>query len=222
MNGPQMVRASFVPMGTPGRPGPENPAEDEFVGGLRAGSPQVLQEVMAVYRPRLHAQALRLSGNHHDAEEIVQEAFVRAFRAAPRFRREASLGTWLHTITTNLARNRYHYWRRRQRHATISLDATAPGEDRPALLEAIAVDAATAAGEAEQNDLVQRIERGMARLAPRDRQVLLLRNGQHASYAETARALGITMGTVKSRIARARERLRVFVKDDTAMLRKAG
>ena len=221
MNCPQTGRASFLPMKTPGRVGSENLEEDEFVEGLRAGSAKVLQEVMSVYRPRLHALALRMTGNHHEAEEIVQETFVRAFRAAPRFRHEASLGTWLHTITTNIARSRYQYWRCRKRHATFSLDTSSQVEMHTAILDALAVETTTAASEAEQNDLVERIERGMARLSERDRQILLLRNGQQAPYAEIARTFGITMGTVKSRIARARERLREFVNGEAAMLKKA-
>ena len=221
MKCPQAGRVSLLPMRTPGRVGPENLEEDEFVDGLRTGSAKVLQEVMSVYRPRLHALALRLSGNHHDAEEIVQETFVRAFRGAPRFRHEASLGTWLHTIATNIARSRYQYWRRRKRHVTFSLDTPSQEEIHTAILDAIAIATTTAASEAEQNDLVERIERGMARLSARDRQILRLRNGQQAPYAEIARTLGIKMGTVKSRILRARERLRVFVNDEIAMLQKA-
>jgi RNA polymerase sigma-70 factor, ECF subfamily len=199
----------------------ENLEEGELVNGLRAGSAEALKEAMSIYRPRIYALAFRLTRNHHDAEEIVQETFLNAFRGARQFRHEASLGSWLHTIATNIARNRYHYWRRRKRDATFSLDATSQGEFHAAFLDAMAVEASTAASEAERSDFVDQVERGMARLSERDRQILLLRNGQHAPYAEITRTLGIAMGTVKSRIARARGRLRAFVNDEIAILRQA-
>lgn len=221
MNCTQAERTALRPTSSPGRAGAENLEEDEFVDGLRVGSAKVLQEVMSVYRPRLHALAFRLTRNHHDADEIVQEAFLRAYRAAPRFRHEASLGTWLHAIATNIARNRYQYWRCRRRHATFSLDTTSRVEIHNAILHAITVEASTAASEAEHSDLVEQIERCMTRLSEGDRQILLLRNGQHAPYAEIARTFGIALGTVKSRIARARERLRACVIEEIGTLKQA-
>src|SRR4051812_37125757 len=88
-------------------------ADGEVVDGLRADSAQALEQIMAVYRPRIYVQALRSTRNHHEAEEIVQETFLRACRAWPNYRGESSLSTWLHAIAGNLARNRYWYWQRR-------------------------------------------------------------------------------------------------------------
>ncbi|MDB6169623.1 MAG: sigW 5 [Verrucomicrobia bacterium] len=199
--------------------------DGEVVDGLRAGSTQALEQIIAVYRPRIYAQALRLTRNHHEAEEIVQDTFLRAYRAAPNFRGESSLSTWLHAIVGNLARNRYWYWQRRKRHETISLDQPLHPDREGLVGDAIAVEGQTAIEESEQNDLVEQIAKGMERLSEQDRRILVLRNVQHAAYTEIARALGLAIGTVKSRLTRARERLRTLVQaemgDESPLMRKA-
>jgi RNA polymerase sigma-70 factor (ECF subfamily) len=199
--------------------------DGEVVDGLRAGSAQALEQIMAVHRPRIYARALRLTRNHHEAEEIVQETFLRAYRAAPNFRGESSLSTWLHAIAGNLARNRYWYWQRRKRHETVSLDQPLLPGSEGLVRDAIVVEGQTAIEESEQNDLIEQIGRGMERLSERDRRILVLRNVQHAAYTEIARTLGLAIGTVKSRLARARERLRTLVQselgDESPLMRKA-
>ncbi len=180
---------------------------------------------MAVYQPRIYAQALRSTRNHHEAEEIVQETFLQAYRAAANFRGESSLATWLYAIAGNLARHRYWYWRRRHRHETLSLDQPLH-PDRAVLVRAALVgEGPTAIEESEQNDLIEQIARGMARLPEGDRRILVLRNVQHSAYSEIARTLGVALGTVKSRLARARERLRALVQTElgaeSPLLRKA-
>lgn len=198
---------------------------DAIVAGLRSGSGQALEQIVATYRPRLHALALRFTRNHHDAEDIVQDAFLRAFRAAPEFRGDSSLGTWLHSIVTNLARNRYWYWQRRKKHETVSLDAPVNGANKLALGEVLAREDATTSEQVEQFDLADQIGQGMARLSERDRRILELRNIRNATYTEIASALEIELGTVKSRIFRARDRLRTIVNDrfggDSGVMRKA-
>lgn len=203
------------------------PADGDFalIDGIRAGSAQALVELIAAYRPRVYTVALGFTKNHHDAEDIVQEVFLRAYRAAPRFRGDSAVGTWLYAITANLSRNRYWYWRRRKRDVTISLDTPLDPETQTVLQEA-AVAGEDVAADSEQNDFLEEVRKGMARLPARDRQILQLRNVEHADYETIARRLGVALGTVKSRIARARERLRTFVyarvEADAARLRRAG
>ncbi len=195
-----------------------------LVAGLRLGSSQALEELIFAYRPRVYAVAFRFTRNHHDAEDIVQEVFLRAFRTAPRFRGDCALGTWLYAIALNAARNRYRYWRRRQRDTTISLDTPLHPETQ-AVLQQAAVEGTSGAAQTERNDFIEQIQKGMARLSARDRQILHLRNVEYAGYSEIAGILGVTLGTVKSRIARARARLHAFVyariETDAALLRCA-
>lgn len=185
--------------------------EAAIVAGLRAGSAQALAQIMTLYRPRLHALAFRYTRNHHEAEDIVQEAFVRAYHAGPRFRGDSSLATWLHIITLNLARNRYGFWRRRRRHEAVSLDQPLDPQADRTVLEALAVGSSSAPVESDHNDLAEQISKGMARLSEQDRRILTMRTVQHAAYTEISRVLGIALGTVKSRLARARGRLRALI-----------
>jgi len=182
-------------------------SEDDMVHALRTNSNQAWVEIIAVYRPRVYAAALRFTKNHHEAEDITQETFCRAFLAGPRFRAESSLGTWLIAIANNLARSRYWYLRRRKSDETLSIEGPAPGVKTASLGDTLASDVPTGSEKAERDDLFEHLEQGIARLPDLDRRILVLRDRQHASYGEIADSLVIPMGTVKSRIARARRHL---------------
>jgi len=160
-----MKTGDIVPLSSP------DAGDFALVQGLRTGSLRAIEELIFAYRPRVYAIALRFTRNHHDAEEVVQEVFLRAFRAAPRFRGDCALGTWLYAIATNAGRNRYRYWRRRGRDTTISLDTPLHPETQAALQQA-AVDGPSGAAEAEQNDFLEQIQWGMARLSARERRIL--------------------------------------------------
>lgn len=185
--------------------------EAEIIEGLRTGSAQALAQIMTLYRRRLHALAFRYTRNHHEAEDIVQEAFVRAYHAGPRFRGDSSLATWLHIITLNQARNRYGFWQRRRRREAVSLDQPLDPEADRTVLEALAIGSSSAAVESDHDDLAEQISKGMERLSEQDRRILTMRTVQHAAYTEISRVLGIALGTVKSRLARARGRLRALI-----------
>src|SRR5665213_2813943 len=105
----------------------------ELVRRFNAGDDSAFAEIVNHYRERLFSLAFAMLKNRGDAEEIAQDAFIRAHRALPQFRGDASLATWLHRITLNLARNRYWFFFRRRRHATLSLDCPI-GEDGDAVL----------------------------------------------------------------------------------------
>src|SRR5271157_4880991 len=100
----------------------------ESVRRFNAGDESAFIEIMSRHSPRVFAAAMGLLHNRADAEEIVQDTFIRAHRGFARFRGDCSVATWLHRIAVNLARNRYWYFFRRRRSATLSLDA-AMGED---------------------------------------------------------------------------------------------
>jgi RNA polymerase sigma-70 factor (ECF subfamily) len=189
---------------------------------FRADAPPALEELMAQYHARLYAFAYRLTRNHHDAEDVVQETYLRALRAAPSFRGDAALSSWLYIIVRNVAHNRYWYWRRRKGDVTVSLDSPALSADVEAWRNVSLPDERA---EFERHELEHRIGAGMEQLSERDRRILQLRTRDHASYEEMARTLGIKIGSVKSRLARARQRLRRLVEaeDDSGahVLRQA-
>jgi len=180
----------------------------ELVQRFLKGEEAAFIQIMTRYQAKIFAVANSLLHNHADAEEITQDTFIRAHRNLPRFRGDSSLATWLHRIAVNLARNRYWYFFRRRRHSTLSLDCPI-GEDGDAkLADLFSSNSPDPAHESSREEFSELITASMEKLDPHHREILTLRNLQNLSYEEIAQQLGINPGTVKSRIARARERLR--------------
>ncbi len=173
-----------------------------------AGDEAAFVEIVTRYRARMLQVALNLLRNRADAEEIAQDTFIRAHRGLARFRGDSSLVSWLHRITLNLSRNRYWYHFRRHRHASLPLDAAFSETNRATFGELVASDAPGPVREAATTEFASFVTACMARLPASQQQVLRLRNTQHLSYEFISRSLGIGLGTVKSRIARARKNLR--------------
>lgn len=168
-------------------------------------------EIVTRHRERIHAIALALLRNHGDAEEITQDVFVRAHRGLARFRGDSSLATWLHRIALNLTRNRYWYFYRRRRHLTLSFDSALREDTLATLADTVATEEPDPAREAANSEFFALVNGCMAQLGASHREILTRRNVQNRSYAEIGGEFGIKIGTVKSRIARARGSLRVLL-----------
>ncbi len=168
-------------------------------------------EIMNRYQAKIFNIVLGLLRNRADAEEITQDTFIRAHRALARFRGDSSLATWLHRIAVNLARNRYWYFFRRRRHATLSLDCALGDDSTATFTDLVASEAPDPSREAATGEFSSLIATCMERLDERHREILTLRNILNRSYDEIGQTLGLNVGTVKSRIARARENLRTLL-----------
>jgi RNA polymerase sigma-70 factor (ECF subfamily) len=180
----------------------------QLVGRFNAGDESAFTEIMNRHSSRVFAAAISLLHNRADAEEIVQDTFVRAHRGFARFRGDCSVATWLHRIAVNLARNRYWYFFRRRRSETLSLDAQMGEDGDSRFSDLVSAAEPDPAQESSRNEFLGAVERCMERLEPSSRRILTMRTILDQSYEEIAADLGINVGTVKSRIARARERLR--------------
>jgi len=187
---------------------PDTAIDDALVLRFQAGDETAFVEIMNRYRTKILAATLGLLRNHADADEITQDTFIRAHRALANFRGDSSLSTWLYRIAVNLSRNRYWYFFRRRRQDSISLDTALSDENTGTLSDLVADTAQDPAQETLANEFSHLVGRSMQHLDSRHREVLRLRNVLHHSYDEIAKTLGINVGTVKSRIARARENLR--------------
>jgi RNA polymerase sigma-70 factor, ECF subfamily len=165
-------------------------------------------EIVNRYRPKLQLLASRFLRNHADAEEITQDTFIRAHRALAEFRGDSSLATWLHRIAINLARNRYWYFFRRRRHMSLSLDCPLSADAKGTFSDLVASPEPDPARQASVEEFTVMISVCMKKLETASRDILVQRNLLHLSYDEIAESLGIKVGTVKSRIARARGSLR--------------
>ena len=95
--------------------------EERLIADFKEGSRERFDELVKAYTQKLYRLAYGLLGNHHDAEEVVQDSFVRAYRGLDSFRGDSSFETWMHRITMNLARNKFHWNRRRGEGMTMSL-----------------------------------------------------------------------------------------------------
>lgn len=182
-----------------------------LVQRFNAGDESAFDEIVMRYRDRIFSIAISLLRNRADAEEITQDALVRAYRGLARFRGDSSLATWIHRITVNLARNRYWYFFRRRRQDSLSLEHALGGDDSGSLADVIATDEANPAQLAVRDEFADRLGEAMARLEAPQREILTLRNVRALSYEEIADELQINVGTVKSRIARARDQLRALL-----------
>lgn len=183
----------------------------ELVRRFNSGDDTAFIEIMERYQRKIFTIVLGLLRNRADAEEITQDTFIRAHRGLGRFRGDSSLATWLHRIAVNLARNRYWYFFRRRRHATLSLDCPLGEETNATFTELVASEAPDPSREAATGEFSALIASCMEKLDARHREILTLRNNLNHSYDEIAQTLGINVGTVKSRIARARENLRTLL-----------
>lgn len=182
--------------------------DKELVERFRNGEEFVFTEIMERYHARIFGLANNLLRNPADAEEITQDTFIRAHRALRDFRGDSSLATWLYRIALNLSRNRYWYFFRRRRQDSISLEMQLGEDSGGAFSDLIAATGHTPAQEAVLQEFTGLVTDCMARLESRHREILTMRNVLNLPYDEIAGALGINVGTVKSRIARARESLR--------------
>ena len=182
-----------------------------LVRRFNAGDDTAFVEIITRYRAKMFSVALARLRNHSDAEEIAQDTFIRAHRGLARFRGESSLYTWLHRITFNLASNRYWYFYRRRRHLTQSFDRALTDDNAATFADLVASDAPSPVRESVIREFTALIAGCMEQLATPQREILTLRNTLNNSYDEIAAALGINVGTVKSRIARARGNLRVLL-----------
>jgi RNA polymerase sigma-70 factor (ECF subfamily) len=182
-----------------------------LVRRFNAGDESAFVEIIARYREKMYSVALSVLRNPADAEEIAQDTFIRAHRGLARFRGDSALSTWLHRIALNLSRNRYWYFFRRQRHATRSIDGAFSDDNASTLASLIASGAPTPMQEAATSEFAELVAKCMERLGPGHREILTQRNILNCSYDEIAQALHISIGTVKSRIARARVNLRLLL-----------
>lgn len=185
-----------------------------LVDRFKNGDAAAFDEMVSRYWDKIYAMVHQLLRNQQDAEEVTQDAFIRAHRGLGNFRGDSAFSTWLYQIATNLARNRYWYWWRRKRDKTVSFDQPVGSEGDTTLGEVFAAPVENPSDLTVTQEFVEGIAEGMEQLSKKHREVLILRNVQNLSYEEIAAILKISVGTVKSRIARARENLRQVMGDE--------
>jgi RNA polymerase sigma-70 factor (ECF subfamily) len=179
--------------------------EIQLIERCLAGEHEAFYALMRPYERSVYFAALGVLNNPADAEEVAQEAVLKAFNNLASFRREARFSTWLIQITINEARMRL---RKDRRHLYDSIDQP-PADEEGDYLPRDFADWREIPSEAlQRRELREALARALAGLDPKYREVLILRDVEHMSIIETAKVLGITEALVKTRLLRARLRMR--------------
>ena len=187
-------QASALPLERAGDgPSPAARADAVLVERARSGDEEAFRMLVDLHRDRAYGLALRITRSPADAQDVAQEAFVRAWRALPAFRGESAFGTWLHRIVARRALDRAESLRARSRRESALDDA--PMAEAPA-------------GPERDVFLARRLDALMARLSPAQRAVLTLHYARDVAVEDIAQALGMPENTVKTHLARARAALR--------------
>ncbi len=171
----------------------------------------VFRELMAQHHERLVRFVRRHVGHAHDAEDLAQQAFVEAARTYASFRGDSQLSTWLYGIAMNLVR---HHLTRSRRHL-VHLEGHPQGDEA---LADIAADTAAPDVRCDHAQLVRHLQADLQTLMPEMREVLLLVALDDLSYEEAAATLALPVGTVRSRVSRARAHLRRRMRSRGAVL----
>lgn len=198
----------------PGRPGGLSlsglrPADEELVRRSRAGEEEAFTLLVRRHQHQAFGMALRLLRDRWDADDVTQDAFVRAFQNLHRFNGDSTFGTWLGRIVLNRSLDAL---RRRQRVTGRLIEATGRA---PGILEAAATVSDPASrpdGEAERLQLAEGFTRLLATLSAQQRVVFTLRHLEHRPTREVARLTGLNEGSVKTHLLRAIRKLRAGLK----------
>lgn len=189
-------------------------ADAEDVKRFHDGDQEAFDRLVEKYSGKAFQIAYGVLGNREDAEEVAQDVFIRIHRALQHFRGDAEFSTWMYRIALNLARNKYRWNKSRGSQKNVSMDAPLEGQDNDGEGGVFEIAAPKMAPDqqAQFTELEGNVSRQLDQLPPLYRQALIMRNMDDMNYEQIAEILGCKLGTIKSRIARAREELRKRLK----------
>ena len=182
-------------------------AEKQLLEQARKGSDKAYRELYLLYRERLARVIFSMVGSREDAEDILQQTFIRAFDNLNKFHGKSSFYTWIYRIAVNTSTD---FLRSRAgKHLDKSLDNSAEGRS---LMDSLAApDSENPENETRKNELAAFINEAIAKLGDEHRKVLILREISGFSYNEISEATGIEPGTVMSRLHYARKKLAEYL-----------
>ena len=169
-----------------------------------SGDEAACAQLVTDHQRMVYQLGLHLLGDQQEALDLSQEVFLRVFRTLPFFRGQSTLRTWIYRIVINQASNRQRWWRRRHRGQQVTLDDPAVSHGELAESRSFAMPDRVL----QQNEVAGRVWAALDALPFDQRAVIVLREIDGFSYEEIAASLDVAVGTVKSRLARARQQLR--------------
>ncbi len=187
---------------------PETP-DEQLVARTQAGDPDAFDALVVRYRVRLYGLVYNMTSNHEDTNDLLQDIFAKAYRSIKSFQGKSSFYTWMHSIAVNMSIN---FLKKRGRRQALSLDDVDAGiENDKDFIEA--TSGKDPRHEANLNELQQRLNEAMQRLSHEHRAVVTMFDIQGMPHAEIAKILGISEGTVRSRLFYAHRQLQNFLEE---------
>ena len=183
-------------------------AEAQFIERLKRGDAAAFETLVNERSGEIYGLLYRLTENGEEARDLTQETFLRAFQSIVNFRGESDLRTWIYRIAINQARNRWRWWKRRRRDVTFSIDAPDNNGERPALIASLKASTSDPETDALAHERERALKKALSGLRRVYREAVILRDIEGFAYEEIAATLEISVGTVKSRLARGRQELR--------------
>lgn len=173
--------------------------EEKLISRAAKGDASAFNELLGMHENRMYAVCLRMCGNHEDAQDCLQEAMLRVYRAISGFKGQSTFSTWLYRVTMNTCLDEL---RRKKNKQSTSLDGLldagwSPSDERD-----------TPERHAVRSEMHAEVQRVISELPEDMRAAIVLRDIQGFSYEEISQMLNINVGTIKSRISRGREKLR--------------
>lgn len=184
---------------------PDSEIDDYLVRRIQAGDDAAFERLVEHCGPRVYALVYRMIGHREDAQDVVQEVFLRVYQSLPRFRAESSFNTWMYRIVVNLCHDELD--RRRRSPRTIS-EIEVADADTPIILLEQMTNGETPEDLCIRSERQYQLERLILQLPAQHRILVLLHDIQGMRYDEIATVLNMNVGTVKSRLNRAHHQLR--------------
>lgn len=176
--------------------------ERQLLSRIHEHDPSAFQALVDRYKRQIYCLGLDLTGNHHDAEDLAQDVFLRAYQSIGNFRGDSRISSWLHRIAVNA-----HIDSRRKKSTYMTISYDDPEDDAGRFSAAIDSPAHNPQRSLEANRIQEDIEKALQVLTPRERMVFVLRHYQDLALKEIAEAMDVSEGTVKSFLFRAIKKL---------------
>lgn len=187
---------------------PQTP-DEELVVRTQRGDAEAFDQLIVRYSPRLYGLVYNMTSNHEDTNDLLQEIFSKAFRSIKGFQQKSSFYTWMHKIAVNMTIN---FLKKRSRRQAISLDDTESGiQNDPDLVELNSNS--DPRRDANLAELQKKLNEAMKKLSEEHRMVVTMFDVQGMPHAEIARILGISEGTVRSRLFYAHRQLQNYLQE---------
>ena len=180
--------------------------DKELVKKAKSGDREAFEQLVTEYEKKVYATAYRFMGSEADAMDMSQEVFIRVFRFLDKFNEESSFSTWLYRITVNVCKDGI-----KKRSGRSELPLEIPDEDNDTYVNEISDTRYDPSELYEMTELKREIKQGIDTLPQNYREIIMMRDICGLTYEEISRSLELEIGTVKSRISRARERLRKYL-----------